>query len=83
MKAVPIHQAKAHLSEYIATAKKGTPVYIGSFGNAEVVLTAVPKPVLTPLWGSLRGKLWISDDAWNTADARVAEDFDSALKRDI
>ncbi len=44
MKAVPIHQAKAHLSEYIATAKKGTPVYIGSFGNAEVVLTAVPKP---------------------------------------
>ncbi len=42
MKAIPIHEAKTNLSKYIAEAKKGKPVYIGSFGKAEVILRAVP-----------------------------------------
>jgi antitoxin (DNA-binding transcriptional repressor) of toxin-antitoxin stability system len=42
MKAIPIHDAKTNLSKYIAAAKKGEKIYIGSFGSAEVVLTKVP-----------------------------------------
>jgi len=42
MKAVSIHDAKTNLSKYIATAKKGEKVYIGSFGKAEVVLIRLP-----------------------------------------
>ncbi len=43
MKAIPIHDAKTNLSKYIAAAKKGEKIYIGSFGNAEVVLSKVPE----------------------------------------
>lgn len=82
MKAIPIHQAKAHLSEYIAAAKAGKPVYIGSFGNAEVVLTAVPKVSAQPLWGSMKGKVSISDAEWDETDEQIAADFNISLDRD-
>jgi len=39
MKTVSIHDAKSNLSKYIEAAKKGEKIYIGGFGNAEVVLT--------------------------------------------
>lgn len=42
MKTVSIRDAKSNLSKYIASAKKGEKIYIGSFGKAEVVLTALP-----------------------------------------
>jgi antitoxin (DNA-binding transcriptional repressor) of toxin-antitoxin stability system len=42
MKAVTIHDAKTNLSKYIAAAKKGEKIYIGGFGNAEVVLSKLP-----------------------------------------
>lgn len=42
MKTVSIHDAKSNLSKYIASAKKGEKIYIGSFGKAEVVLTVLP-----------------------------------------
>ena len=38
MKTVSIHDAKSNLSKYISAAKKGHKIYIGSFGNPEVVL---------------------------------------------
>lgn len=42
MKTISIHDAKTNLSKYIASAKKGETIYIGSFGKPEVVLTALP-----------------------------------------
>jgi antitoxin (DNA-binding transcriptional repressor) of toxin-antitoxin stability system len=39
MKTISIHDAKTNLSQYISAAKKGEKIYIGGFGNAEVVLT--------------------------------------------
>lgn len=41
MKTVSIHDAKTNLSKYIAAAKNGEPIYIGSFGQPEVVLTKI------------------------------------------
>jgi antitoxin (DNA-binding transcriptional repressor) of toxin-antitoxin stability system len=39
MKTVTIHDAKTNLSKYIAAALRGEKVYIGSFGEAQVVLS--------------------------------------------
>lgn len=44
MKTVTIHDAKTNLSKYIAAAKKGEKIHIGSFGKAEVVLTRIEQP---------------------------------------
>lgn len=35
---VSIHDAKTNLSKYIAAAKKGKKIFIGSFGKPEVML---------------------------------------------
>jgi len=39
MKTVTIHDAKTNLSKYIAAALRGEKVYIGSFGEPQVVLS--------------------------------------------
>ena len=38
MKTITIHDAKTNLSKYIAAAKQGKKIYIGSFGKPEVRL---------------------------------------------
>ncbi len=38
MKTVSIHDAKTNLSKYIAAAKRGEEIYIGSYGKPEVKL---------------------------------------------
>ena len=79
MKAIPIHEAKTNLSKYIKQAKAGKPVYIGAWGESEVVLTAVPKKKLGGhMWGAFRGQLWISQEAWDKADREIAEDFENS-----
>ncbi len=78
MKAIPIHEAKANLSKYIKQAKAGTPVYIGARGETEVMLSAVPKKKQGSLFGSMRGQLWISQEAWDKADRDIAEDFENS-----
>ena len=84
MQAIPIHQAKANLSKYIAAAKHGTPVYIGGYGQAEVMLVAVPKDLgQTPLYGVFRGKLWKSEDAWDQAAYQVSQDFENSLTGEL
>ena len=42
MKNISIHDAKTNLSKYIAAAKDGEKIYIGSFGKAEVQLVKIP-----------------------------------------
>lgn len=58
MKTVAIHDAKTNLSKYIAAAKKGETIYIGSHGKPEVKLVVTkptditqPKRKLGPLAG--------------------------------
>ena len=48
MKTISIHDAKTNLSKYIVAAKQGKAVYIGGFGKAEGVLTALPKLTAAP-----------------------------------
>lgn len=80
MKAIPIHEAKTNLSKYIKQAKAGKPVYIGAWGESEVMLSAVPKKKKggTGMWGAFRGQLWISQEAWDKSEREIAEDFENS-----
>jgi prevent-host-death family protein len=60
MKAIAIHDAKTNLSKYIAAAKKGETIYIGSRGKPEVKLVVTQPTDLTRpkrQLGVLKGKL--------------------------
>lgn len=75
MKTVSIHDAKTNLSKYIASAKKGEKVYIGSFGKAEVVLTALPARHTTRQrnFGLAKGKITAQADAFSeSTDKAIA-----------
>lgn len=67
MTTVTIHDAKTNLSRYIAAAKQGEKIYIGSFGKPEVVLSVVPKSSRTKQrdFTALKGMLHASDDAFS------------------
>ncbi len=79
MKAIPIHEAKANLSKYIKQAKAGKPVYIGAWGETEVVLSAVPKEKkASSMFGSMKGQIWISQEAWDKSEREIAEDFENS-----
>ena len=76
MKAVSIHDAKSNLSKYIASAKKGEKIYIGSFGKAEVVLTALPTHGIGGKrnFGLAKGKITARGDAFSeSTDEAIAE----------
>ncbi|PIZ62411.1 hypothetical protein COY17_02525 [Candidatus Saccharibacteria bacterium CG_4_10_14_0_2_um_filter_52_9] len=78
MKAIPIHEAKANLSKYIKQAKAGKPVYIGAWGETEVVLTAAAKAKPGSLWGSMAGQFKFSDKEWDEATRLVNQDFENS-----
>jgi antitoxin (DNA-binding transcriptional repressor) of toxin-antitoxin stability system len=79
-KAIPIYEAKTNLSKYIEQAKAGTPVYIGARGQAEVVLTVLPKQSTSQngLWGSMKGSFKYSQTEWDEATRLVNEDFENS-----
>ncbi|MBL8122395.1 type II toxin-antitoxin system prevent-host-death family antitoxin [Candidatus Saccharibacteria bacterium] len=77
MKTVTIHDAKTNLSKYIAAAKRGEKIYIGSFGKPEVVLSIAEKPVQRKSrrdFTKLRGLATASDDAFS-------EEFEAEIAR--
>lgn len=67
MKTVSIHDAKTNLSKYIAAAKQGEEIYIGSYGKPEVKLV-VEKPKKAKAYrklGLAKGKVWEAPDAFS------------------
>lgn len=78
MKTVTIHDAKTNLSKYIAAAKKGEKIYIGSFGKPEVELTVVPEGGLPApakrQFGLMKANIWAAPDAFNEkTDKEIAD----------
>ena len=64
MKSVSIHDAKTNLSKYIAAAKTGEEIYIGSHGTPEVKLSPVsPSAKPKRKLGVLKGKISKKDMA--------------------
>ncbi len=81
MKAIPIHEAKANLSKYIQQAKAGEPVYIGARGEAEVIMTVIPKPKPgTSIWGCMRGEIFLDgiDTDLDKLDEEILQDFEDS-----
>ena len=58
---IPIHQAKTTLSQLVKRAVGGETILIGSYGRAEVELSAASQRPAKRL-GVLEGKLAIPDD---------------------
>jgi prevent-host-death family protein len=70
-KVITIYDAKTHLSKYIKQAKDGTPVYIGSYGEREVVLMAA-SPNKTPIkFGTATGKILYDDKVLEGKDPDI------------
>lgn len=57
MKTVTIHDAKTNLSKYIAAAKRGETIYIGSHGKPEVRLIVETPKKPKRQFGVLKGKI--------------------------
>ena len=82
-KVISIYEAKTHLSKYIRQAKAGSPVYIGSYGNKEVMLVSVPaiKPIKLGIWKD-RTKGYKDEDIVGP-DPDIIKDFEDSLNRPI
>jgi antitoxin (DNA-binding transcriptional repressor) of toxin-antitoxin stability system len=59
---VPIHQAKSSLSQLVKRAANGETIFIGSYGQAEAVLTSAANAKPKKRLGLMEGKLTVPDD---------------------
>ena len=67
-KVITIYDAKTNLSKYVKQAKAGKPVYIGSYGQREVVLMAAEPAKNTVKFGVAAGKIQYTDTALEGPD---------------
>ncbi len=74
-KAITIYDAKTNLSKYIKEAKSGHPIYIGSYGEKEVVLMAVKPNKKSVKFGTAVGKFKFSDSNLEGLDKDIQELF--------
>ena len=65
-KVISIYEAKTNLSKLVKKASAGETIYIGAYGQAQAIITALPKH---------KNKLIIG--AWvNNHDVMIPDDFD-------
>ncbi len=69
------YDAKTDLSKYIKHAKAGTPIYIGSYGEHEVVLMAAKSNKAKITFGTATGKLAYKEKPTNGLDNDLQEMF--------
>jgi len=74
-KVITIYDAKTNLSKYIKQAKAGEPVYIGSYGEREVMLVAAKPQKATITFGTATGKIKCKDASSQAADVDIQEMF--------
>ena len=77
-KVVTIYDAKTNLSKYIKEAKSGSPVYIGSYGEQEVVLMAAKaakRKKVKIKFGTASGKLMYKNKGSEVIDSDIQEIF--------
>jgi prevent-host-death family protein len=74
-KVVTIYDAKTNLSKYVKQAKAGHPVYIGSYGEKEVVLMSASPEKETIKFGTATGKFKYSQAALEGTDKDIQRLF--------
>ena len=60
---VNIHEAKTHLSRLLEDVQSGETIVIAKAGKPVAELR--PTPRVDIVFGSLRGEIWIADDAFS------------------
>ena len=74
-KVITIYDAKTNLSKYIKQAKAGNPIYIGSYGEKEVVLMSAKPDKAKIKFGTAAGKFDYSDSSLEGVDVDVQKLF--------
>jgi prevent-host-death family protein len=74
-KVITIYDAKTNLSKYIKQAKAGQPVYIGSYGEREVVLMAAKPAKAQIVYGTAAGQIQYTDEVLDGCDPDVQAMF--------
>ena len=74
-KAITIYDAKTNLSKYIKEAKSGHHIYIGSYGQREVVLMTAKPDKKTIKFGTAMGKFKFSNNNLEGLDKDIQELF--------
>ena len=75
IKVVTIYDAKTNLSRYIKQAKSGHPVYIGSYGEKEVVLMLAKPEKEIIKFGTAAGKFKYDKKALEGLDNDIQQLF--------
>ena len=75
MKVVNLHAAKTHLSRLVDDAANGEDIVIAKAGRPLVRLVPIAKPDRRRIFGSMKGKIQISDDF----DAPLPDDLARAF----
>ncbi len=75
---VNVHEAKTHLSALLELVEKGEEVIIARSGRPIAKLSGyVPPPAPPRKLGTMRSRVWISDDAFSPAtDEQIAKAFE-------
>ena len=78
MKIVNVHEAKAHLSEYLAAVERGEEIVIARRNKpvAKLVLVEPEKPRKRRPFGLAKGKVWMADDFNEPLDDELLGLFD-------
>jgi prevent-host-death family protein len=74
-KVITIYDAKTNLSKYVKQAKSGIPVYIGSYGEQEVVLMAAKPKANVIKFGTAKGKIKYHESDLEGYDSDITEMF--------
>jgi prevent-host-death family protein len=78
MKIINVHEAKAHLSEYLAAVERGEDVVIARRNKpvARLVPVEPEQPGKQRPFGLAKGKVWMSDDFNDPLDDELLGLFD-------
>lgn len=80
---VTIYDAKTNLPKYIRQAKQGHPVYIGSYGQREVILMAAQPQKETIKFGTSVGKFKYARNTLEGIDRTSRKCFTARMRNSL
>lgn len=84
-KVVSIYEAKTHLSKLIKQAQAGETIYIGAYGNPQVILAPAPvkQPINVGVWAHKKLAHAYKTEELVGPDPEISADFEDSLSRSL
>ena len=84
-KVVSIYEAKTQFSKLVKKAQLGETIYIGAYGNPQVILSAVPvkKPIRIGLWQHKKKPNAYNSENLIGSDPDINKDFEDSLNQPL